>query len=239
MTQNLELLRRVATRLEPLLTDLVFVGGAVIELYVSTPVTDAIRPTQDADVVCEVTGTGAYREVCSRIEALGFSQSATHADPPFRWRCEGDLLDVLPTDGSVLGFENRWFGPGAAVAVRHRLAADLEIRLLPAPYLLASKLEAYADRGRDDPYGSDDFEDIVVLLASRPEIVEETAAAPKELRDWLAERLDAAFPRERAIEFVASHLQLTTNPGLDDLLLERIERLRSDASGDSPPHPPM
>jgi len=128
MSPNIELLSRVARRLAPLLTEIAFVGGSVMELYVTSPVSEKVRPTADTDVVCEVTSRGEYRALGDRLQALGFGQSALHNDPPYRWRCDGDRLDVLPSDESVLGFSNPWFKPGLEHAVPHSLATGNRIR---------------------------------------------------------------------------------------------------------------
>ncbi|MFV1988019.1 MAG: hypothetical protein ACC682_12120 [Gemmatimonadota bacterium] len=227
MTSNLQRLARVARKIEPLLGDVVFVGGAVIELYITRPVTEKVRPTKDIDVICQVSSLGEYRRLGKRLEELGFGQSAAEADPIFRWRSEDDILDVLPDDETVLGSTNPWFAPGLEHTQRVRLADDLEIRILSGPYLLATKLKAYGDRGKADPHMSEDLEDVVVLVAGRPEIVEEVAGAAEDLKDWLREHLDDAFPDEMIGEYVAAHLPSRNTPGLGDVVTARIARLRA------------
>lgn len=38
-----------------------FGGDAVLELYLTRPVSERIRPTDDTDVICEVSGRAGYR----------------------------------------------------------------------------------------------------------------------------------------------------------------------------------
>lgn len=62
----------------------------------------------------------------------------------------------------------------------------MTIRLITAPAFLATKFEAFFDRGGGDLLGSHDLEDIVNVLDGRPELVSEVALAAPELRQYLA-----------------------------------------------------
>ena len=52
---------------------------------------------------------------------------------------------------------------------------------------MASKIEAYEQRGASDKRLSADFEDIVYVLENRPEIVEEVVASRSDIRDYIVE----------------------------------------------------
>lgn len=56
MSANRDLLVRVARKVHPLLDELVFVGGAVVELYFTDPASPRVRPTRDTDAICEPRG---------------------------------------------------------------------------------------------------------------------------------------------------------------------------------------
>jgi hypothetical protein len=63
----------------------------------------------------------------------------------------------------------------------------LQIRLIAALVFIATKLEAFNDRGRDadgqpDFLDSHDMEDIVAVTDRRPELLAECEAMPAELR---------------------------------------------------------
>lgn len=227
MSGNLDLLVRVAGRLRPLLEEVVFVGGAVVELYITLPVSERIRPTDDTDVICRILGRGEYRTLTSQLEDLGFRQSLEHNDPPYRWRTEDDdVLDVMPTSPEILGFSNRWYDPGLEHPVLTDLEEGLTIRVLAPPYFLASKIEAHRNRGGSDPYGSPDFEDVVVLLGNRPEIVQEIEEAPDSVRLWLREEIAGLFPEHRVSDYISAHLPVRQVEGLEATVRRRIERLR-------------
>ena len=65
-----------------------------------------------------------------------------------------------------------------------------------APYFLATKVDAFLNRGEGDYYGSHDLEDLIVVVDGRPEIVDEvrTNATP-ELRAFLRDSLDGMWSR--------------------------------------------
>ena len=67
------------------------------------------------------------------------------------------------------------------------------INLVSAPCFLATKLEAFQQperEGAGDVFVSRDFADLVSVLDGRSSLVEEIAAAPAELRDFLVESFD-------------------------------------------------
>ncbi len=180
MSENRDLLIRVARQLGPLRAELVFVGGATVELYFTDPASDRVRPTVDADAICEVTGYAEYYRFGERLRSLGFRQDMP--DPIYRWRIGSDVLDVMPTDERVLGFSNRWYAPAIRAAQTVLLEPDLSILVPPPPVFLAAKLAAHENRGLADPLTSQDLEDVVALLANRPELSDEVAATDRECR---------------------------------------------------------
>jgi predicted nucleotidyltransferase len=97
----------------------------------------------------------------------------------------------MPTDPGVLGFSNRWYPHAVASAQRMQLPSGTGIRLIGAPAFIATKFEAFADRGQNDLLGSHDAEDIINLVDGRPELVAEVRASPEDLRRHLAERCAA------------------------------------------------
>jgi nucleotidyltransferase AbiEii toxin of type IV toxin-antitoxin system len=114
-----------------------------------------------------------------------------------RWS-HGDLvLDVMPTDAAILSFANRWQALAVPHAIECELPSRTRIAAVSPPFLIATKLEAFAGRGRGDYLGSRDFADIVSLLDGRAEIVDEMRTSPKELREYVAEELQRhrAHPR--------------------------------------------
>lgn len=204
---NLDTLVRVVGKLGALHEEFVFVGGIVNGLYVTVPLTPGPRPTTDVDVVCEAVTYSGYMRVGRALADLGFGQGASRGDPPFRWRHESDILDVIPVGEDVLGFTNRWYRRGIADPwLVEMKGGGPRIKLFAPPYHLAAKLAAYADREADDPFASPDLEDIVGLLANRPELVAEVQQADPVVSTWIREAVRWALADERQDELLSAHL---------------------------------
>ena len=69
---NIDMLQIVAIGLEEIKNDLVFVGGAVAELYASDPASSDIRPTTDIDCLIELYSRTDYSRLEERLRAKGF-----------------------------------------------------------------------------------------------------------------------------------------------------------------------
>ena len=81
------------------------------------------------------------------------------------------------------------------------------IRIFSAPYFLATKLEAYKDRGGGDGRSSTDFEDIVYLLNNRTTIWQELAGVSSELFLYLKEELSNLLHTSYLDEWISAHLE--------------------------------
>jgi hypothetical protein len=71
-------------------------------------------------------------------------------------------------------------------AEERELEKDLKIRLVAPVYFCASKLEAFAGRGKDDFHASRDLEDLIAVVDGRAELVGEIQAAASDVRSYLA-----------------------------------------------------
>jgi hypothetical protein len=187
---TIEMLERAAEALGPLVDEVAFVGGATIALWATDPASAEFRPTEDVDVIVEVTTRPAYYRFEERLREVGFVNDV-ESRIACRFLHSGKqlVLDAMPTDGSVLGFENRW----QREAFPHAEAVDLPsgrtIKAVPPPFLVATKLEAFRSRGEGDLFASPDFEDVITLIDRREELVEELTLAPAGLRGFVAGEL--------------------------------------------------
>ncbi|MBI5660318.1 MAG: nucleotidyl transferase AbiEii/AbiGii toxin family protein [Nitrosomonadales bacterium] len=214
------MLQAVAQALGELCDELVFVGGCAAGLLCTSPHAPPPRITYDVDVVAEVTALSAYHALEEKVASRGFTRDMSPDAPICRWRLGEMEVDLMPSDERILGFSNRWYPLAIASASEFVLPGGRTIRLISAPAFLATKLEAFATRGRGDLMSSHDFEDIVNVLEGRPGIEAEVTAIGGELSDYLAARF-----RE-----IAGHPDFeNTLPGLvtyDELHEDRIRRVR-------------
>lgn len=198
-------LERVANELGDVRADLVFVGGAVIGLYLTDIQVREPRSTEDVDVICEAMTYVELSRFGERLRGRGFTEAL---DSPVicRWR-KGDLVvDLMPIGEDALGFSNRWYGLAFREATGTLLRNGMSIRIPMAPALLACKIEAFLGRGRSDFYASKDFEDIVLLIDGRIELHDELARAPADLRTYVGLVFGDWIRMSACIEGIGGHL---------------------------------
>jgi hypothetical protein len=222
---NLARLAAAAKKLEPLLGQIVFVGGCVTGLLITDAAAAPVRPTLDVDAIVEVASYAEYIAFADRLRQLGFHESPTEGAPICRWVQQDFLLDLLPTDSSVLGFSNRWYRPALQNAQVFRID-DFDIRLITAPYFLATKLEAFHGRGKSDYRMSRDIEDLVTVMDGRAEIISEVLQADHELRRFLAEEFSGLLANRDFLEALPGHLlpDVASQRRLD-ILLGRVQQI--------------
>ena len=182
---NIEQLIGVAELLRPLLDELVFVGGAVTGLLVTDDAAGDPRPTLDVDAIAGITSYLEYAVFGERLRALGFSEDTRAGAPVCRWVHGSLILDVMPVEGNVLGFSNRWYRATLDSATPHKVSGNLTIRIITAPFFVATKLEAFKERGKGDLFASHDLEDIVYLIDGRAGLVDEIRAQPSDLQAYI------------------------------------------------------
>ena len=187
MSQTLDMVVLVARGLGALREEVAFLGGAVTGLLITDPAAPEIRPTDDVDVIVEVASQVAYASLGRRLRVLGFREDKSEGAPTCRWIFSGQKVDVMPTSAEVLGFANRWYASALREAETRRVGG-LALRVVTAPYFLATKLEAFDGRGQGDYRASHDLEDLVAIVDGRLELADEVAASPRALRTYLKKR---------------------------------------------------
>jgi len=184
---NIELLKGVARRLGPLLHEVVFVGGCATGLLITDEAAAEVRATFDVDVIAEITSYAGYEAFSERLRSLGFREDTSEGAPRCRWLIDALKLDVMPLDEKILGFTNRWYRSAMEAATRTEVEPGLSIRVITAPYFVATKLDAFHGRGREDYTSSHDLEDLLAVIDGRETIIEEIAHTD-EVRFYIAEQ---------------------------------------------------
>jgi hypothetical protein len=182
------MLEFVATKLGDIRNDVVFLGGCTTGLFLSDPLVPDVRYTFDVDCIVDVISRNQYYQLEKKLNKQGFKKSITE-DVICRWFYDDVILDVMPTDEAILGFGNRWYKQAIEFSNLYSLTESLEIRVVTAPYFLATKFEAFKTRGKMDFYASHDFEDIVSVLDGRIEIVDEIKKSDATLQEYLINAL--------------------------------------------------
>jgi len=221
------MLMQVVDRLSPLRDRLVFLGGAVTELFITAPGRRSSRHTKDVDVVIDVVNLGEYSDsLREQLVELGLREDVREDAPVCRWLLDDLVVDIMPTRGDILGFSCEWYQLAFDTARPISLPNGVTIRLATPACFLATKLNAFADRGRRNPMASHDLEDVIAVIDGRPEIVGDVTGAPIDLRAAIAAKFTDLLARPDAEDVVAA--QLLPDAESQDrlpLLLERIEAM--------------
>ena len=202
---NRVLFESVVRLLAPVLDKLVFVGGCTTGLFITAPAASGIRPTKDVDAIVDVTSYAKYTALSERLRTLGLVEDTTPGAPLCRWRRNDLIVDVMPTDATVLGFSNRWY-PTAIETAQTLHIAGHDVRVVTPALFIATKLEAFHGRGGHDIVASHDLEDIIAVVDGRPEIVGDVAAASDEVRAYIGAEIRALLDNRDFIEALAGFL---------------------------------
>ena len=122
-----------------------------------------------------------------------------------RFKYEDLLVDVMSTQEVGWASGNQWFMQGFDKAMFVTLE-EVTIKLLPLPYFLATKFDAFFDRGTEDVYTSKDLEDLVYLFNHTSSIVEEISAAPDNVKLFLREAVSRLYKNDSAMAAIPGHL---------------------------------
>ena len=183
MHPNIIRLKAVNGVLTQLNEEFVFVGGAVVSLYTDYVQDDNVRPTDDVDVIVELAGYHGYASLDEKLRSIGFKND-TMSGVICRYLLQGIIVDIMPTDPSILGFSNRWYPDGFKNAVAHQIDKGSSLKIFPLPYFIASKWEAYKGRGKDYRL-STDFEDLVFLFENVKDLDQKVRNCPNDLFTYL------------------------------------------------------
>lgn len=228
------MLERAADELHPFLDEVAFVGGATIALWITDRGAPEPRVTKDVDLVVEVASRSAWYRFEERLRAHGLRNDAS-SPVICRWRVGGPgdelVIDVMPGDASILGFENRWQRPALEYAKTLPLPSGQQIRAISPPYLMATKLEAWNGRGRGDHLRSHDLEDLVTLVDGREELLGELGGASPELRTFLSGEVARLLDQPRFLDLIDGTVVGGRGSGsggedrADDVVLPRLRQL--------------
>ena len=88
---NRHLLITAARLLQPILGEIVFVGGCATGLLITDEGAPNVRATIDVDAIAEITSYAECTLLAERLRSLGFTEDTSENAPLCRWR-HGDLM---------------------------------------------------------------------------------------------------------------------------------------------------
>lgn len=178
----------VARKLDAIGINYAFVGGSIASYLIDHPDLSPIRPTDDLDIIVEALTTQRYSDIEEKLRSIGFQHDIRQGAPMCRWITNELTVDIMPTEGALIGLNTAWFAEALASALPHKVNQS-ELRIISPVAFIATKLAAFHDRGENDYFASHDLEDLMAVIDGRASIVEDVAAAPNELRKYVAKTL--------------------------------------------------
>jgi len=203
---NIEMLQLAAKGLGQLIEDVVFVGGCASGLLITDSAAAPIRETRDVDVIVEIASRHDYHQLSQKLRDQGFREDQSDQAPLCRWVYRGVIVDVMPTDSSILGFSNKWYAEAMQTSEKINLPDSTEIRIVSAPLFLATKLEAFYGRGDGDYMASHDLEDIIAILDGRTSLVDEVSTSSTALRSYLSDEFSNLLANNDFQDALPGHL---------------------------------
>jgi predicted nucleotidyltransferase len=200
-------LKRVARALGPLAQRVVLIGGSIAPLLHTESLVRRPRPTDDVDGVIDAESYVAQGALQDELRAVGITEAMGVGKLAHRWRTpDGDLVDLVPTGAQLGSTGQEW----DVLALREfdvlEIVPGVLLRHVRAPVLLAMKLAAFRDRGRDDPLYSSDLEDIFALVLCRPTIVDEIRASDPTVVAFVSSQVALLLTEFEIEDLAAAHL---------------------------------
>lgn len=181
-----------------------------------------MRATRDVDAVIGATLV-KFHQIEEQVAERGFVRDI-ESGVICRWirRETGILFDLMPVDSDVLGFSNRWYPYVIETAEWVDLADEVSIRLTSAVAFVATKFEAFADRGAGDILSGHDLEDVLNIVDGRAELAQELASASAPLREAIGTALAALLAHP---DFANSLPGLIAEPERAGVVIERLQSM--------------
>ena len=129
---------KVARALGELNRQVVFVGGAMVSLYIDDPTAEDIRPTKDIDLTFQIATVSQLEELRQALTNKGFHE--THDSTVIcRFSFEDLLVDVMSTQAVGWAPGNRWFASGFDQAIKVQLENSVLLQELEDYHTLAQE----------------------------------------------------------------------------------------------------
>ena len=180
------------------------------------------------DAIAEITSYAEYATFGDRLRSLGFLEDCREGAPLCRWVHQQTTLDLMPLDEKILGFSNRWYRAAMATSVTTQLTDGLEIRVVTAPYFIATKLEAFRGRGQSDLVASRDLEDLISVVDGRVELVTEAQMETADLRRYIGAEIRHILAAPSFLDVLPGYLLPdTVSQSRITTIMRRIQNLAS------------
>jgi len=223
---NLVAMQVVAERLGGLSIPYAFVGGSIVNLLLDDPRISPARPTDDVDVILEVTTSVPYSDIEDRIRKCGFAHDMRPGAPKCRWILDNLKVDIMPTEGSAMGLNTTWFKEALSTATEQEFE-HIKLRLISPVAFLATKYAAFLDRGGGDCYGSHDLEDFMTVVHGRSQIEFEIDRSLSALRHFVVQAIRSLLVSPDFVEALSCFVPSSSNVTQLAALQQKLDQIAS------------
>ncbi len=221
---RIDAVAEVAKALKEIKIKVAFIGGAIVGLYADDMGADEIRETKDVDIALGLVTYSGWSAIQEKLFTLGF-----HPDPfgpsICRFKYKDIPVDIMSSADNPLGPSNRWYSIGFE-SLQEFDVEGVIINIFSAPIFLATKFDAFNDRG-GDYRTSKDFEDIIYVIDNRQTIVQEVEQATRKVKEYLVNEIEKILRNPMHEEFISSHISPLTYHDRYPIVIERLKRIIS------------
>ena len=180
--------KQVALELYWLQPPPVFIGGSVLGFYLDAFGRSQLRTTLDVDIIIPaVTTYHLWTQLEAQLRKNHWNPD--QEGPICRYRSPtGILVDFLPKEPNILGFAGIWYEE-ISKTPQIVLFDDISIQIAQPAHFLATKIEAFGDRGIQDPILNHDLEDIISLIDGCADLLSSIKKQNPTMRQWIQEKM--------------------------------------------------
>lgn len=146
-----------------------------------------------------------YSKLDEELRRLGF-RNDIESGVICRYKVQGIIVDIMPTNAAVLGFSNCWYQDGFKNAIDIDLDEDTSVKIFSPTYFIASKLEAFKDRGGNDYRTSTDFEDIIYVFENCKDLEFDLLNATENVKNYFKIEFSKLLKNSSLEEGIYAHL---------------------------------
>lgn len=220
---NLGGIKKIAIALGELNEEVVYVGGAVVALYINNLAAEDVRPTQDVDISVSILSIDELEKLRASLHKKGFIQTSED-NVICRFRYNEVKVDVMNTKAIGWAPANPWFASG----FKNRLQIEIEgqhIFIMPLPYFLASKFAAYNSRGKNEPRTSHDFEDITYVLDNCTDLVDQIVRSNDDVTLFLKGEFESILSDQVKKEAISANLFYLNREERFSMIVEKLHNI--------------
>ncbi|MEL6132987.1 MAG: hypothetical protein AAFR59_06440 [Bacteroidota bacterium] len=182
--QTLKKISLLADQLDGLMHQVVLVGDTSLEFYATDAAAQEHRTSRQIECLVQATSMGDLYNWSETLKTRGFTP-VDDAQPHQIFQHDSLSLRIIPLRPIIQGVQQIWYEEGAFHAYSHQIPKGPRVRLLPAAYFLAAKIEGVNANRKRSFRMDENFEDLVYLLDNRSEILHDVARTFYNVREYI------------------------------------------------------